>query len=72
MVEKKKPPKSAGKSETRGRSSHRPSAESRMTVEQMRYCGESEDIIARALSVHPSTLRKHYGNELADGYAQTG
>jgi hypothetical protein len=40
-----------------------------MTVEQMRYCGESEAIIARALSVHPNTLRKHYGNELADGYA---
>lgn len=36
----------------------------------MKFCGESDNTIARALSIDPDTLRKHFGDELADGHAQ--
>jgi predicted RNA-binding Zn ribbon-like protein len=36
----------------------------------MKFCGESENTIARALSIDPDTLRKHFVDELADGHAQ--
>ncbi|QUM70844.1 hypothetical protein ICN83_10560 [Sphingopyxis granuli] len=44
--------------------------EARRTVEQLKFAGESEATIARALGIDPDTLRKHFGDELADGYAQ--
>ncbi|RVD44195.1 hypothetical protein EN742_02910 [Mesorhizobium sp. M4A.F.Ca.ET.020.02.1.1] len=35
----------------------------------MKFCGESENVIARALGVAVETLRKHCADELADGHA---
>lgn len=64
MTEK---PKAPGR---RGRPSYRPSLEDRATVEEMRFVGESENTIARALGIDPDTLRKHFSEELADGHAQ--
>jgi hypothetical protein len=55
---------------TRGRPAYRPSIEDRKTVEQMKFCGESDNTIARALNIDPDTLRKHFADELADGHAQ--
>ncbi|TKT78412.1 hypothetical protein [Aquamicrobium sp. LC103] len=55
---------------TRGRPVYRPSIEDRKTVEQMKFCGESDNTIARALNIDPDTLRKHFADELADGHAQ--
>lgn len=53
-----------------GRPAYRPSIEDRRTVEQMKFCGESENTIARALNIDPDTLRKHFVDEIADGHAQ--
>jgi hypothetical protein len=53
-----------------GRPSYRPTLEDRKTVEQMKFCGESDNTIARALNIDPDTLRKHFADELADGHAQ--
>lgn len=53
-----------------GRPAYRPSIEDRKTVEQMKFCGESDNTIARALNIDPDTLRKHFADELADGHAQ--
>lgn len=39
-------------------------------VEEMKFCGESDNTIARALRIDPDTLRKHFADELADGHAQ--
>ncbi|UIK05016.1 hypothetical protein [Neorhizobium galegae] len=64
MTEKSKP---SGK---RGRPQYRPSLEDRQMVEQMKFCGESDNTIARALGIDPDTMRKHFGDELADGHAQ--
>jgi hypothetical protein len=52
-----------------GRPELKPTAKMRRTVEEMRYCGESEDTIARALKISTRTLRKHFVEELADGHA---
>ena len=54
----------------RGRPAFRPTIEQRQTVEEMKFCGESENTIARALNIDPDTLRKHFAAELADGHAQ--
>lgn len=54
----------------RGRPPFRPTIEQRQTVEQMKFCGESDATIARALCIDPDTLRKHFADELADGHAQ--
>lgn len=54
----------------RGRPAYRPSIEDRKTVEEMKFVGESDNTIARALSIDPDTLRKHFADELADGHAQ--
>ena len=67
MTEKSKPKKAPQK---RGRPAYRPSLEDRQTVEQMKFCGESDNVIARALGIDPDTLRKHFVDELADGHAQ--
>jgi len=64
MTEKHTPPRK------RGRPEYRPTLEDRQTVEQMKFCGESDNTIARALSIDPDTLRKHFVDELADGHAQ--
>lgn len=40
-----------------------------MSVEEMKFCGESENVIARALRIDVATLRKHFPHELADGHA---
>lgn len=53
----------------RGRPAFKPTAAMRRTVEQMKFCGESENTIARALAIDPDTLRKHFVEELADGHA---
>lgn len=52
-----------------GRPPFKPSIEQRQTVEQMKYCGESDATIARALGIHPQTLREHLADELANGHA---
>jgi len=63
MTEKRQPPK-------RGRPSYRPSIEDRQTVEELKFVGESDNTIARALGIDPDTLRKHFAGELADGHSQ--
>ncbi|NEV75480.1 hypothetical protein DYI24_00090 [Rhodopseudomonas sp. BR0C11] len=40
-----------------------------MTVEQLKYAGESDAMIARSLKVDVDTLRKHCAYELENGYA---
>lgn len=35
----------------------------------MKFCGESENTIARALGVDVATLRKHFAEELESGHA---
>jgi hypothetical protein len=52
-----------------GQPEHRPTIANRQTVEEMKFCGESEDVIARALGISTPTLRKHYAVELTDGHA---
>lgn len=46
---------------------HRPTPETRLTVEQMRAVGETGDTIARALQISRETLYQHYKTELEDG-----
>lgn len=67
MTEKPKARKRPSKG---GRPPYRPSIEDRQTVEQMKFVGESDNTIARALGIDPDTLRKHFADELADGHAQ--
>lgn len=67
MTEK---PKTRKRPSTGGRPPYRASLEDRTTVEQMKFVGESEATIARALRIDPDTLRKHFAEELADGHAQ--
>ena len=64
MTEKPKGPSKGG------RPSYRPSLEDRATVEELKFVGESDNTIARALGIDPDTLRKHFADELADGHAQ--
>lgn len=63
MANLKKPPHKRGSPE------HRPTIANRQTVEEMKFCGESEDVIARALGISTPTLRKHYSVELTDGHS---
>lgn len=53
-----------------GRPPYRPSLADRQTVEEMKFVGESDNTIARALGIDPDTLRKHFADEIADGHAQ--
>ncbi|TIU02322.1 MAG: hypothetical protein E5W43_00835 [Mesorhizobium sp.] len=53
----------------RGRPAWNPTARIRRTVEEMRSCGESEDLIARSLGVDVDTLRKHCASELEHGFS---
>lgn len=68
MAEKGKA--SSGRPAKIGRPEYRASLESRRTVEEMKFVGESDNTIARALGIDPDTLRKHFSEELADGHAQ--
>lgn len=53
-----------------GRTPFRPSIEQRQAVEEMKFCGEPEVVIARAIGIDVDTLRKHFADELAGGHAQ--
>lgn len=68
MTEKPKRPKTPARRP--GRPAYRATIEQRRTVEEMKFCGESDNTIARALGIDPDTLRKHFPDELADGHAQ--
>ena len=63
--------KSKGKdgADKRGRPPYRPTLKQRETVEQMKFCGESENTIARSLGIDVGTLRKHFAEELESGHA---
>lgn len=54
----------------RGRPSFVPTPALRRTVERMIACGDTHDVVARALGIDPNTLRKHFESELAHGYAK--
>lgn len=54
----------------RGRPAFKPTFNQRQRVERLKFCGESDNMIARSLAIDPDTLRKHFVDELADGYAQ--
>lgn len=71
MTEKSKAKRPAKKpAARRGRPPYRPTIEARQTVEEMKFCGESDNTIARALGIDVDTMRKHFADELADGHAQ--
>ena len=53
-----------------GRPAYEPTPEDRETVEQMRYFGETESVIAIALGITIPTLRKHFRDELDTGAAK--
>lgn len=65
----KEKPRTGKGSDKGGRPEYKPTVDARQTVEEMKYCGESENVIARALGIDPATLRKHFKDELADGFA---
>jgi hypothetical protein len=67
MTEKPKGRKAPAK--RGGRPEYRPTIEARQTVEEMKYCGESENCIARALGIDVGTMRKHFVDELENGHA---
>lgn len=67
MTEK---PKSRKGRRKPGRPPYRATIEQRRIVEEMKFCGESENVIARALGIDVDTMRKHFAEELADGHAQ--
>jgi len=67
MAEK---PTSRAGARSGGRPPYKPTIETRRIVEEMKFCGGSENTIARALGIDPDTLRKHFTDELADGHAQ--
>ena len=48
----------------RGRPAYRPSMKDRVSVEQMKFCGESEDAIQGLCIL---MLRKHFAEELEHG-----
>lgn len=67
MTEKPRRPKAPSKG---GRPPYKATIEARQRVEEMKFCGESDNVIARALGIDPDTLRKHFEDELQDGHAQ--
>jgi hypothetical protein len=64
-----KKPKVTKAPSNRGRPPYQPKIEDRTAVEEMKFCGESENVIARALGIDVNTLRKHFPDELANGHA---
>lgn len=67
MTEKPRRSKAPSKG---GRPPYKATIAARQRVEEMKFCGESDACIARALGIDPDTLRKHFEDELADGHAQ--
>jgi hypothetical protein len=57
------------KSSSRGRPEWVPSIDERTSVEHMKFCGESEALIARSMKVDVKSLRKHCRYELENGHA---
>lgn len=53
----------------RGRPCFEPSVDQRLTVEQMKFVGEPDTVIARAIGISPATLRLHFRDEMANGHA---
>lgn len=53
-----------------GRPEYAPKASERRDVILYAACGMSEDDIARAIGVAPKTLRKHFAEEVATGWAR--
>ena len=47
-----------------------PTRKQRISVEQMKACGESDETIARALGISRPTLLKYFSNELTFGWAR--
>lgn len=41
----------------------------RRTVEEMIACGESQNTVARSLCIDDDTLRKHFPDEIANGWS---
>jgi hypothetical protein len=54
----------------RGRPAFNPTPAMRRTVERMVACGDSQNTIARAIGIEDDTLRKHFDEELKNGYAK--
>lgn len=55
---------------TRGRPPFKPTAEQQTTVERMKFVGDSDIVIARAIGIDPDTLRKHFAEQLEFGHAR--
>jgi hypothetical protein len=66
---KKRKRNSRSRSAKGGRPAWSPSIEDRLAIEQMKFVGESENVIARALKIDVATLRKHCAEELKNGHA---
>jgi hypothetical protein len=54
----------------RGRPAFKPTPAMRRTVELMVACGDSQETVARALDIDDDTLRKHFPEELKNGWAK--
>lgn len=52
-----------------GRPPYRPTLKDRIAVEQMKFCGEPDAVIARALGIDVRTMQKHFAEELENGHA---
>lgn len=52
-----------------GRPPYRPTLKDRISVEQMKFCGEPDAVIARALGIDVRTMKKHFAEELENGHA---
>lgn len=54
----------------RGRPAFKPTPALRRTVELMVSCGDSKDIVSRAIGCSIPTLELHFNEELKNGYAK--
>lgn len=52
-----------------GRPAYRPTVKERVAVEQMKFCGEKDAVIARSLGIDVRTMQKHFSDELENGHA---
>ena len=48
-----------------GRPAFKPTRPMRLSVERMLACGDSQNMVARALGIDDDTLRKHFAEEIA-------
>lgn len=67
MTKQQKP--KAVKKAVGGRPEYRPTLKDRETVEQMKFCGEADAVIARSLGIDVRTMQKHFAEELENGHA---